>query len=339
MHCPFCRHTDSRVVDSPRRPTTARRSAGAGSARSAAGASPPSRRRSLTVVKRSGATEPFSRDKVARRRPQGLPGPPGQRGRPGAARPSGSRRASGPQGSAEIDAHEVGLAILGPLRELDEVAYLRFASVYRAFESLEDFEAEIALLRAEREATGVEPAPAAGRRTRRAEHAQHDRSTPAPPTQPARTSRTGALSVPPRDTSTRAEPRSGRPAMTETTGARRRGTQGARKQGPDDRAGLHHRRRAPLRRGHLGAPRRRPDQLEDRRDVFEQRGVEFPDFWSVNASTIVTTKYFRGAVGTDAREWSLQQLIDRVVLTYTQGRRGARLLRHRPPTPRSSSTS
>ncbi|WP_432476658.1 vitamin B12-dependent ribonucleotide reductase [Nocardioides sp. GXQ0305] len=53
--------------------------------------------------------------------------------------------------------------------------------------------------------------------------------------------------------------------------------------------------------------------------VFEQRGVEFPDFWSVNASTIVTTKYFRGAVGTDAREWSLKQLIDRVVKTYRQG--------------------
>ena len=52
--------------------------------------------------------------------------------------------------------------------------------------------------------------------------------------------------------------------------------------------------------------------------VFEQRGVEFPDFWSVNASTIVTTKYFRGAVGTEQREWSLKQLIDRVVLTYTR---------------------
>ena len=52
--------------------------------------------------------------------------------------------------------------------------------------------------------------------------------------------------------------------------------------------------------------------------VFEQRAVEFPDFWSVNASTIVTTKYFRGAVGTDVRERSLKQLIDRVVLTYTK---------------------
>ncbi len=50
--------------------------------------------------------------------------------------------------------------------------------------------------------------------------------------------------------------------------------------------------------------------------VFEQRGVEFPDYWSVNASTIVTTKYFRGAVGHDNREWSLKQLLDRVVKTY-----------------------
>src|SRR4029079_18773234 len=52
--------------------------------------------------------------------------------------------------------------------------------------------------------------------------------------------------------------------------------------------------------------------------VFEQRGVEVPDFWSVNASTIVTTKYFRGAVGTEQREWSLKQLVSRVVSTYTK---------------------
>ncbi len=52
--------------------------------------------------------------------------------------------------------------------------------------------------------------------------------------------------------------------------------------------------------------------------VFEQRGVEYPDSWSLNASTIVTTKYFRGAVGTDVREWSLKQLIDRIVTTYTK---------------------
>ncbi|TWP37570.1 vitamin B12-dependent ribonucleotide reductase [Leekyejoonella antrihumi] len=52
--------------------------------------------------------------------------------------------------------------------------------------------------------------------------------------------------------------------------------------------------------------------------IFEQRGVEFPDFWSVNASSIVTTKYFRGALGTDVRERSLKQLVDRVVLTYVK---------------------
>lgn len=55
--------------------------------------------------------------------------------------------------------------------------------------------------------------------------------------------------------------------------------------------------------------------------VFEQKGVEFPSTWSVNASTIVTTKYFRGAVGTEAREWSLKQLIDRVVHKYVEGGR------------------
>ena len=52
--------------------------------------------------------------------------------------------------------------------------------------------------------------------------------------------------------------------------------------------------------------------------VFEQKGVEFPSSWSLNAATIVTTKYFRGAVGTEARESSLKQLIDRVVHAYTR---------------------
>ena len=54
---------------------------------------------------------------------------------------------------------------------------------------------------------------------------------------------------------------------------------------------------------------------------FEQRGVEFPDFWSVNATNIVTSKYFRGAVGTPAREHSLKQLINRVVRTYVKAGR------------------
>jgi transcriptional repressor NrdR len=114
---------------------------------------------SLSVVKRSGVTEPFSRSKVlvgVRKACQGRPVTDDDLARL-AQRVEEVIRA---QGSAEVDAHEVGLAVLGPLRELDEIAYLRFASVYQAFESLEDFEAAITLLRAEREPTGQEPDPA-----------------------------------------------------------------------------------------------------------------------------------------------------------------------------------
>jgi ribonucleoside-diphosphate reductase alpha chain len=57
--------------------------------------------------------------------------------------------------------------------------------------------------------------------------------------------------------------------------------------------------------------------------IFEQRGVEFPDFWSINASTIVGTKYFRGAVGTEQREWSLRQVLDRVVGKYVETAKSA----------------
>ncbi len=58
-----------------------------------------------------------------------------------------SRRPSAPPGAAQVDANDIGLTILSPLRELDEVAYLRFASVYQAFESLDDFETAITLLK------------------------------------------------------------------------------------------------------------------------------------------------------------------------------------------------
>ena len=149
MHCPFCKHSDSRVIDS--------RSSDDGTAIRRRRSCPECGRRfttvesaALNVVKRSGATEPFSRDKVVngvRKACQGRPVTEGQLAIL-AQRVEDAVRASG---SAELPTHEVGLAILGPLRELDEVAYLRFASVYRAFESLEDFEAEILLLRAERE--------------------------------------------------------------------------------------------------------------------------------------------------------------------------------------------
>jgi transcriptional repressor NrdR len=107
-------------------------------------------------MKRSGVTEPFSRGKVlsgVRKACQGRPVAEDDLAIL-AQRVEEQLRATG---SAEVEAHEVGMAVLGPLRELDEVAYLRFASVYQAFESLDDFEAAITLLRAEREATGVEP--------------------------------------------------------------------------------------------------------------------------------------------------------------------------------------
>jgi transcriptional repressor NrdR len=150
MHCPYCRGADTRVLDS--------RVADDGqSIRRRRSCSDCERRfttvesMQLTVVKRSGATEPFSREKAiagVRKACKGRPVTEDQLAVLG-SRVEDTVRAAG---WAEIPANEVGLAILGPLRELDEVAYLRFASVYRAFTSAEDFETEIALLRAEHEA-------------------------------------------------------------------------------------------------------------------------------------------------------------------------------------------
>ncbi|WP_226345324.1 transcriptional regulator NrdR [Agilicoccus flavus] len=159
MYCPFCRHTDSRVVDS--------RTADDGSSIRRRRQCPTCGRRfttvetaSLTVLKRSGATEPFSRSKVVtgvRKACQGRPVSDDDLAVL-AQRVEEGVRASG---QAEIEAHDVGLAILGPLRELDEVAYLRFASVYQAFDGLADFEAAIALLRQEGRRQGHGPPGAA----------------------------------------------------------------------------------------------------------------------------------------------------------------------------------
>jgi transcriptional repressor NrdR len=154
MHCPFCRHGDSRVMDS--------RTSDDGTAIRRRRQCPSCGRRfstletaSLTVTKRSGATEPFSRSKIIsglRKACQGRPVTDDDLALL-AQRLEEQIRASG---RAEIESHDVGLATLGPLRELDEVAYLRFASVYQSFESLEDFEAAIALLRAERDLGGLD---------------------------------------------------------------------------------------------------------------------------------------------------------------------------------------
>lgn len=156
MHCPFCRHTDSRVIDS--------RTTDDGACIRRRRQCPECNRRfttletsSLSVMKRSGASEPFSRAKVlsgVRKACQGRPVSEDDL----ALLAQQVEETIRAQGNAEIEAHEVGMAVLAPLRQLDEIAFLRFASVYQAWESLEDFEAAIALLRAERDGLGVEPA-------------------------------------------------------------------------------------------------------------------------------------------------------------------------------------
>jgi len=149
VYCPHCKHPDSRVIDS--------RAAEDGTAIRRRRSCPACGRRFTTqetvilmVAKRSGVTEPFNRDKIVRgvrRACQGRPVSEDQL----AILAQLVEDAIRCRGSGEVPSHEVGLAILGPLRDLDEVAYLRFASVYRGFESLADFEEEIAALRRERE--------------------------------------------------------------------------------------------------------------------------------------------------------------------------------------------
>ena len=149
MHCPYCRSTDTRVLDSRvaddggsirRRRTCPAESGGCGKRFTTV------EQMQLTVLKRSGATEPFNREKAVagvRKACKGRPVTEDDLAKLGQVVENTLRC----EGWAEVPAHEVGMAILKPLRELDEVAYLRFASVYRSFESADDFEAEIAMLR------------------------------------------------------------------------------------------------------------------------------------------------------------------------------------------------
>lgn len=145
MYCPFCRHPDSRVIDS--------RTSDDGVSIRRRRQCPECGRRfstletaSLSVIKRSGVTEPFSREKIASGVKKACQGRPvtDQDLAQLAQRVEETIRQTG---ASQVDANEIGLAILEPLRELDEVAYLRFASVYQAFESLEDFESAIDALR------------------------------------------------------------------------------------------------------------------------------------------------------------------------------------------------
>ncbi|GAB2818381.1 transcriptional regulator NrdR [Alpinimonas psychrophila] len=145
MFCPFCRHSDSRVIDSRtsddglsiRRRRQCPECGGRFSTTETA---------SLSVIKRSGVIEPFSREKVVsgvRKACQGRPVTDADLAIL-AQKVEETIRATG---ASQIEANEIGLAILPSLRDLDEVAYLRFASVYQGFESLEDFEMAIADLR------------------------------------------------------------------------------------------------------------------------------------------------------------------------------------------------
>ncbi len=145
MYCPYCRHQDSRVLDS-------RVAEDGGSIRRRRQCQRCERRfttleqMQLVVVKRSGVVEPFSREKVisgVRKACKGRPVSEADLGRLG-QQVEETLRASG---QAEIPADEVGVAILRPLMALDAVAYLRFASVYKHYQSVEDFETEIRQLR------------------------------------------------------------------------------------------------------------------------------------------------------------------------------------------------
>jgi len=160
VRCPSCRHADTRVIDSREVEEGAairrRRSCAACGRRFST-----LEEAQLLVVKRSGVTEPFRRDKVeagVRRACQGR-----HVGDDAiAALAQHVEEGIRATGSAEVASGDVGLAVLPPLHDLDAVAYLRFASVYRSFDSVEDFEREIALLRLERDHAppdGARPAP------------------------------------------------------------------------------------------------------------------------------------------------------------------------------------
>ena len=150
MHCPFCRHPDSKVVDS--------RTTDDGAAIRRRRQCAACKRRfstmettTISVIKRSGVTEPFERQKIVsgvRKACQGRPVNEDDLAKLAQEVEESVRGA----GIAEIEADEVGLAILKPLRRLDVVAYLRFASVYQAFSDLDDFENAIEVLRSERAA-------------------------------------------------------------------------------------------------------------------------------------------------------------------------------------------
>ena len=145
MYCPFCHKDQSKVIDSRtiESGATIRRRR---ECISCGGRFTTVEKALLIVVKRNGLTEPFSRDKVivgVKRACQGRDVSEDALKRLAQTVEESVRS----HGGSQVHANDIGLAILDPLRELDEVAYLRFASVYKSFESAEDFESEIRMMR------------------------------------------------------------------------------------------------------------------------------------------------------------------------------------------------
>ena len=145
MYCPFCHKDQSKVIDSRtiESGATIRRRR---ECTSCGGRFTTVEKALLIVVKRNGLTEPFSRDKVivgVKRACQGRDVSEDALKRLAQTVEESVRS----HGGSQVHANDIGLAILDPLRELDEVAYLRFASVYKSFESAEDFESEIRVMR------------------------------------------------------------------------------------------------------------------------------------------------------------------------------------------------
>ena len=304
MRCPFCRDGDSRVLDSRDADdgavTRRRRACQACGRRFTHGRGRPRCR----CVKRNGTSRAVQPREGRRRRPQGLPGPSRGRRRLRASRPAGRGHAAvRAAGSGEVARPRRGAPrSCCPLRELDEVAYLRFASVYRGFDSLADFEREIA---------GAPGTSATGSSSRRPRH-RPDHAGPSTPGRPRRRppghepqqlSRRPSLSTDtarhpghpdtprPHHPHVLGSPHRGvhhnestqEPGMTETVQQfgsiarqqRQRARGKSRAPTSARRPHPHHPRHPPVRRGDLGAPRRRDDQLAGRQHQLRAawRGV------------------------------------------------------------------
>jgi hypothetical protein len=235
------------------------------------------------VIKRSGASEPFSRSKIitgVRKACQGRPVGEDDLARL-AQRVEEQIRSTG---AAEVDAHEIGLSILGPLRELDEVAFLRFASVYQAFDSLEDF--EVAII-------------AGPTRTGRSRTGRHEHHIPEQPAEAERQfltvrrrRRRRKATSPAVSTFVHRGTRSAHECIAASNRRRCEGnlheqmSSGARAQDAQRRRegqahgltvrGCSPRRGSTLRPGDLGAARCRPDELGTGETIFEQKRRSSP---------------------------------------------------------------